>query len=361
MALDALALKDLGLPPAPVPPKPLITGGQIYEPWGWREAAGRVWWSFQLDIEGGYTSLPLRIPVQCKRRGNFLFKPIHLEAALALIEKTRAQPSRTGRKRKVPVTLPDVGGYDEADIEPLPSDVAGPVVEEAFDGLFADIEKAGTRKGSLKAQSDPLGLATGAYARRPPDCEGSPTPERLAKAAARGVTTKTVQHYTKSGIPKGNGHQRFVGFLAMRVSRGELELGEELAARKYQTAVVMARRAEPSLMGRYEHFIAASTRSLEPSEVALHYKRELALAWASVTPRLQPFLSMIASDVFNDVSLDYLAEQFYPNLKLATAKSKMLGFLQLTCASLCDFYGLPHRWGEHLTKRHIDKLFIKEG
>lgn len=251
-------------------------------------------------------------------------------SATAQLEKTHAELSqhvqrRPGRKRKRPVSLPEISALcrdDDSQTRVKASDL------------------------SLALQGDPLGLRSGEYRARSKWGVGDATPERHAQAKRKHVQLVTEEARTPEGARTGDRRKRFLKLLE---SRGTLDHSDKLAAERLQVLFVMAYGSSPAQFG-YEHRVPSGMRELQQQEQQWEAQSLLAQVRARIPRWLLPIIDVIQRDAYEDTDLSELAPYYAPNLGNKRARDKLNDLLQVCCKLLSDIFELQNEWDDRTRK-----------
>jgi hypothetical protein len=181
--------------------------------------------------------------------------------------------------------------------------------------------------------------------RGPGDEEHAPTPERVTKAKASGEIIRANVIYTEAGFPTGKFYWSITPVIDELKRRGTITEEEYEAAfrfmRHWHNGI---HRGAPTskISPRYDGEVA----DLTPTERRWHYAGMARKAAQSVDPMLHPALAWLVRAMGDPLPLTALGAYYAPEKGTQTQSSQGAMVLRLTCAKLCDFYGIRHSFSQ---------------
>lgn len=242
------------------------------------------------------------------------------------MSKTSPRRRNGGRKRKQPVTLPEVSpDKAPAAVEPVGAD-----------------ERVRASRESLARSADPLELMHGRRNRHKAVAYGDPTPERLKHARRAHVRLIDEVATTPQGHPTGDRRKRFVSILE---NRGVLDSADREAAERLQFLYVLSCGGSPAQFG-YAERIPCGDNAQSRQEKTVEAQSQLAQVRGKLPQWALPVVDLIQRDAYEDVDLLELKKVYCPHLGNKRAKDKINDMLQFTCRLLCDIFEIRHAWSQ---------------
>lgn len=221
-------------------------------------------------------------------------------------------------------------------------------LSEIFADAFTSLGEAQDKKVALRTQADPMGLKTGAYAKRSRTTIGDATAERLAKAKAAEKDLVTEEETFEDGRSTGLSRKRFRGILEVWRHKGTIDDATFAAAESFQRDCDLSLSASPRMIARYGHRLPAGIPDLLPQEIQVEFAARKRAAVAAVDPRLHFILAWIAEVSNSDVHPDTVAEQYWRHLSKDRRMERFKALLDYVCMILSVHYGQVnderHRW-----------------
>jgi hypothetical protein len=253
-----------------------------------------------------------------------------------------AKPESPGR------ALPVIDDSTLSRGAPLADEENAAQLTSIFAESFISLAKAQQAKINIREQADPLGLKTGAYARRPRSGVGDATQERLTKAKRAEKDLVTEEETFEDGRSTGLSRKRFRGILEVWHSKGTIDDATYAAAEAFQRDCDLSLEASPRMIARYGHRLPASIPDLMPQEIQVEFEARKRAAIAAVDARLHFVLAWIAEVSNTDVHPDTVAERYWRHLSKDRRMERFKALFEYTCMLLSVHYGQVdekrHRW-----------------
>lgn len=257
----------------------------------------------------------------------------------------RQQPARPAPPGR-PVPVIDDSTLSRG--EPLADDENATQLADIFVESFASLAAAQQSKINIRKQADPMGLKTGAYARRPRSGVGDATTERLKKATQAEKDLVTEEETFEDGRSTGLSRKRFRGILEVWRHKGTIDDATFDAAEAFQRDCDLSLSASPRMIARYGHRLPAGVPDLLPQEIQIEFEARKRAAIAAVDNRLHFILAWIAEVSNAEVHPDTVAERYWRHLSKDRRMERFKALLEYTCMLLSVHYGQVdekrHRW-----------------
>jgi hypothetical protein len=273
-------------------------------------------------------------------------------------EAKRGQPVKPAPSGRA---LPDIDDSTLARGEPLAQHENTIQISEVFTEAFTGLGRAADRRVKLRQQADPLGLKTGAYAKRPRSIVGDATPERLAKAKRAEKDLVTEEETFEDGRSTGLSRKRFRGILEVWRHKGTIDDATFDAAEAFQRDCDLSLSASPRMIARYGHRLPAGMPDLLPQEIQVEFEARKRAAIAAVDTRLHFVLGWIAEVSNTDVHPDTVAERYWRHLSKDRRMERFKALLEYTCMLLSVHYGQVdekrHRWVRMAISKAAEEVY----
>lgn len=260
--------------------------------------------------------------------------------------KDRQKPARPVAAHGKPVPRIDDSTLTRG--APLAEEENAAQLSDIFEGAFTDLADAHDARVSMRKQADPMGLKTGAYAKRPRTTIGDATHERLTKAKAAEKDLVTEEETFEDGRSTGLSRKRFRGILEVWRHKGTIDDATFAAAESFQRDCDLSLSASPRMIARYGHRLPAGIPDLLPQEIQVEFAARKRAAVQAVDPRLHFILAWIAEVSNSDVHPDTVAEQYWRHLSKDRRMERFKALLDYVCMILSVHYGQVnderHRW-----------------
>ena len=208
--------------------------------------------------------------------------------------------------------------------------------------FFEALEPVRPRKATLAVQSDPLGLRTGAYARRPKTFPTKPTPERIARAKESGECMDDRPVMSEKGEKLSETITEITPTLRILKARGTIDPDE------YAAALQLCRdwhgaRFRGAATVRYRERVDGEGGQNYESDHVITCRQKVYHALRAVDPVLSPPLAWIISTMGDSPPLSKLGEYYAPDRPINTQSTRGADALRFALAILCRHYGFHHR------------------
>jgi hypothetical protein len=272
--------------------------------------------------------------------------------------RDRQKPARPAPAGKA---LPDIDDSTLIRGEPLADDENATQLSGIFTESFISLAEAQHAKFALRKQADPMGLKTGAYAKRPRSTVGDATPERLLKARRAEKDLVTEEETFEDGRSTGLSRKRFRGILEVWRHKGTIDDATFDAAEAFQRDCDLSLSASPRMIARYGHRLPAGMPDLLPQEIQVEFEARKRAAIAAVDTRLHFVLGWIAEVSNTDVHPDTVAERYWRHLSKDRRMERFKALLEYTCMLLSVHYGQVdekrHRWVRMAISKAAEEVY----
>ncbi len=272
-----------------------------------------------------------------------------------------------GRKRNIPISL--AGSYgadangrlivrpqgpvnsgatdkkDEGDASWRPSEISQDEILQQIaaplKAFFEALEPIRPRKARAALGGDPMGLRTGAYARRAKTFPTQPTPERVARGREAGEALDKRPVYSDAGEELNERLTELVPILKGLLRRGTISDIEYVAALKLCRDWHGARFRGPGTV-KYRERVDGEGQGMLENDYVIACRQRVSTAMKAVDPILQPAVAWVISSMGDAVPLSKLGEYYAPGKNIQAQSTRGADALRFALMILCRCYGLDH-------------------
>ena len=278
-----------------------------------------------------------------------------------------------GRRRQTPISLADCAGsygadangrlivkpqgainsgaFDKKDAgEESPWRLSGVTEQEIvqqitapLSAFFEALEPVRPRKATLAVQADPLGLKTGAYARRARTFPTKPTPERVARAKEMGECLDDRPVVSDKGVKLSETITEITPVLRILKSRGTIDPEEYAAALQLCQDWHGARFRGAATVRYRERVDGEGGGQNYESDHVISCRQRVYHALRAVDPVLSPAVAWVISTMGDSPPLSKIGEYYAPDKPLNTQSTRGADALRFALMILCRHYGFNHR------------------